>query len=577
MRGAHNPAHNVLKMISMIELSRSRKANVLAFIAILGFFGALGLVWKASQETAGAAGISALATGNGTTYFVAGGTLYVSRDDGTLRDRIPLQSLGLGPGVSQLVPLDDALLTADGGSGEIQRCMLSQRRCTRVARIPMRGRGGTLALAAVPELDRLYVGDSSSHQLHVYTLSGRHLYQLEIEGGLKYPNEVLWLGDDRLLVVDTNHHRILIVRDDGAGRSTVLRKTAVKNDLGHGNTWPTAAAHDREGNTWVINSDGMLRNGELIVYDAAGRPQRRIDLGDEADPIVLAATEDTVLVADFDNYRLQQVGLDEGRVEGFGDTAVEAVLQDLRARRAYAERLHNMGVGLLVLFGLIGAAAGYFDWQARRALASTVVPPSAARGDFENPARAVLDAALRFGARPDARGIVWLHAAPKTVRNLKLVAALCVMLLGAAMVPMFQLVEAFPTRLIALSGGLTLAMLGLVVGMLHGLRRLRIGTDGRFLHVVDLFGRTGRGLPEDFLHTGRRLVLGRIAVPVPNPRQSMFDREAFAAVIEPMLAATPRSNEMEFFLRNLRQGDLLTWAGVAAVVALIALRVWLDV
>lgn len=564
-------------MTLMIELSHSRKANVLAFIAILGFFAALALVWKASQETDGAAGVSALASGNSTTYFVAGGTLYVTGEDGTLRDRIPLQSLGIDPVVSQLVPLDDALLIADGGRGEIQRCMLSKRRCTSVARIPMRGRGGTLALAAVPELDRLYVGDSSSHQLHAYTLSGRHLYQLKIAGGLKYPNEVLWLGDDRLLVVDTNHHRTIMLRDDGAGRSTLLRETAVSNDLGRGNTWPTAAVHDREGNTWVINSDGMLRNGELIVYDTTGRPQRHIDLGDEADPIALAVSENTVLIADFNNYRLQQVRLDDGRVVGFGDAAVIEALHDLQARRAYAEQLHNMGVGLMVLFGLIGAAAGYFDWQARRALASTVSTPGAARGDFENSARTVLDAALRFGARPDARGIVWLHAAPKMVRNLKLVAALSVLLLGAAMVTIFQLVDAFPARLIALLGGLTLAVLGLVVWIPHGLRHLRIGTDGRFLHVVDMFGRAGRGLPEDFLHTGRRLVLGRIAVPVPNPRQSMFDRETFAAVIEPMLSATPRSNEMKFFLRNLRQGDFLTWAGVVAVVAMIALRVWLDV
>lgn len=170
----------------MIELSRSRKANVFALIAILGVLGTMLLVWKASEQIYETAGPSALASAGGAVYFAAGDTLYVADADGALRHEIPFESLGLDGVVSNLAVLEEELLVADGGSGAVQRCNLESRSCKVLIDIPMPGRGGALALAPAPEAGRIYVTDTSSHQLHDLRpgrqapLSARHRRRAEI-------------------------------------------------------------------------------------------------------------------------------------------------------------------------------------------------------------------------------------------------------------------------------------------------------------------------------------------------------------------------------------------------------------
>lgn len=560
----------------MIELSRSRKANLLALVAILGILGTLPLVWESSEQISEAAGPSALASAGGTVYFVAGGTLYVTDAGGALREDIPLASLGLDGAVSHLAVLGDALLVADGASGTVHRCSLGRRSCTVLTRLPKPRHGSALALSPAPEVGRLYVADTESHRLFAHDLDGKRLYRLDIDGGLKYPNEVIWLGDGQLLVVDTNHHRIIVVQDEGDGRSRLLQTMAAENDLGRGNSWPTAAARDGHGNTWVIDSDGLLKNGELIVYDAAGRARRRIDLGEVADPIVLAPLEDAVLVADYANYRMLRIGTGDYRVEAFGDGALRAALQNLNTRRNHWQQMRYLSIGMMVLFGLIGAFAGYLDWKARRALAAGQRASQVVQevGKAERPA--VLAAAAQLALRPDARGIVWLGASRRVLRWQHAVSVVSILMLGTSLAFMLPTFRALPTELIVLLAGLLVMILGIDVWLSYGMKRLRIGTDGKRLHVVDMFGRAGQDVPEAFVHTGRRLHLGRIVVPLPNQRISMFDKDAFTAVIEPMLERTQRSNELAVLVRNLRQGEPLTWLGLVALVAALTLKVWLD-
>lgn len=557
----------------MIEISRSRKANLLALLAILGILGTLLLVWEASQNVAQTAGPSALASAGGAVYFVAGDTLYVADAAGALHDAMPLKSLGVAGVVSHLAVFGDGLLIADGTSGAVRHCSPARRSCTPYTNIPMARRGGALALSPALEVGRLYVADTDSHQVYAHALNGRRLYRLDIEGGLKFPNDVVWLGDDQLLVVDTNHHRIIVVQDEGGGRSRLLQEMAAKNDLGRGNTWPTAAALDGHGNTWVINSDGFLKNGELIVYDAAGRAQRRVDLGKGADPVVLALSRGAVLVADYANYRLQRIDTNDYRVEAFGDGAVRDALQSLQGRRTHWQRMSHLSIGMMVLFGLIGAFAAYLDWKARRQLAPGQRSPGVLQTGGDATPQTVLTAAAQLALRPDAYGVVWLGASRRLLRWQRAASVFSVLMLGTLSALMLPRFEALPTELVVLLGSVLVLILGMDVWLSNAMKRLRIGTDGKMLHVVDIFGRRGRDVPEAFVHTGRRLHLGRIAVPLPNQRIAMFDREAFAAIIEPMLGRTERSNEMAILVRNLREGDPLTWVGLVVLVAVLALQV----
>lgn len=560
----------------MIQLSPSRNANLLALAAILGILGTFSLVWESGAGIAATAGPSVLAAAGDEVHFVAGGSLYRTGADGALRETVPLAALGLDGMVSGLAVLGEELLIAEGRAGRVLRCAPARRACVPFLTEARPHPDGALALAVAPEARRVYVADSSRHQLHAYDLSGRPLYRLDIEGGLKYPNEVVWLGDERLLIADTNHHRIIVVRDEGGGHTRLDQRMDAKTDLGRGNTWPTAAARDGADRTWVINSNGLLRNGEVIVFDGEGNARHRIDLGAGADPIALAAVPDAVVLADYDHYRLQRVALADLRVTAFGDAALEEALRTLQEERAHWQRMRHLGFAMMVLFGLLGAAAGYLDWKARRARAAGSRRPGEVRHPAGTGRQAVLTAAAQMQLRPDARGIVWLGPNPKFLRMLDLL----MLLIGVMFAAMFGLLattfETLPWNLLAMMAAMTAAVLGGTAWGQYRMRRLRIGTDGHELHVVDILGRQGHGAPEAFIHTGRRLLLGRIAVPLPQPRAAVFEPEAFAALIGPLLERVPRSNEMAILWRDLRRGDPFTWAGFAALVLVLVLQVWLE-
>ena len=559
----------------MLELSPSRNANLLALSALLGICGTLVLVWEAGAGIGATAGPSALASSADAVYFVAADTLYQADADGRLHDAVPLATLGIDGVVAELAVLEDAVLVADGDSGALHRCTIAQRACTRLTTLGTSPEGSALALGVAAEAGRLYVAETGRHQLYAHDLSGQRLYRLAIDGGLLYPNEVLWLGDGRLLVADTNHHRLLIVQDEGQGRTRVLQQIDVKNSLGRGNTWPTAAAQDSDGNTWAINSDGLLRSGEVIVYAADGKPLQHIDLGAAADPMVLAPVANGMLLADYDNYRLQHVGLDY-RVSAFGDAALRGALQQLHGRRDHWQQVHDFSIGMMVLFGLIGAAAVWLDAKARRARAPAQRQPGVVLHPGVTARQCVADAAAQLALRPDAQGITWV---PPNIKELRRFQALIGLLtLGLVMLPamMFFTRESIASELLLLPAGLAVFVAVIFWALFRGFRRLRLGTDGERLHVVDIWGRQGQGAPEEFVHTGRRLLLGRIGVPLPNQRLALFDKAAFAAVIEPLLERTPRSNEFVIAWRDLCRGDPLAWSGVIAAIALIALRIWLE-
>lgn len=560
----------------MIELSPSRNANILAVAAILGVLGTFALVWEAGEGVGATAGPNVLATAEDAVYFIAGGTLYHADGRGVLQDAATLASLGLPPAVSHLVVMPDALLVAESRRGTVQRCDLPRRVCVELARIPLPPKGATLALAYAPQEARFYVADSARHELHAWGLDGRRQYRLDIDGGLKYPNDVIWLGGGRLLVADTNHHRILVIEDQGRGRTRLVQQVEAENRLGGaGHTWPTAVARDADGRIWTVNSNGLLQDGEVIVFDAAGKARRRIGLGAGADPVALALLRDAMLVLDHDSYRLQAVGLADFGVSDFGDAAVQDALRTLQKQREHWQQMRYLSIGMMGLFGLLGVLAGYFDWQSRKQR----VPGERRPGVVQHPAdvaRQVQSIAAAPRLRPDAQGITWLAVNPKFLRTMRLLLLAIGVLFGLIVMLFYATCSTLSWELISLLGLVTATVMAAAFWAQYRMQRLRIGTDSAAIYVVDILGRRGQGAPEDFVQTGRRLLLGRLAVPLPNPAAAVFDKDEFAALFGPLLTRVPRSNEFAILWRDLRRGDLLTWGSLVALMVFIVLRVWFE-
>lgn len=559
----------------MIELSPSGKANFVAVAAIIGILGALVLVWRASNHEAADYGPTAVtATADGTVYFVAGGTLFSADSRGRLLDRVPLKTLGIQFPVAHMAGLKGTLLIADGGA--IWRCNVARQRCSQLLSVPV---GSALALAVAPETERLYVSNVSRHRIYAFDLHGKQLYRLVVPGGVRFANDIRWLGNGHLLIADTNHHRVIEVNDPGDGHAQLVQNLNAENASGRsGRTWPTATLRDGSGRIWVIDGNGMLRDGDLIVYGKDGHAERRISLGASADPMQLTLLPDAVLVSDETGYRLQQVALSDYRVSVYGDAALRAALAAIKAERRQWHDIYRSAFGILVLFALLGGLAGYLDWRERRLLPAGRQPGVVARP------RAVtrppsLTAAMQMKLRPDAQGITWLAIVPRTIRLLRVMAiafpALMLLMVGAFIYTTHG------------KGPQDMKLIGMMIGVaafiaivslwsVRIFKRIRIGTDGSKLYLVDFRGRRAQAEPEQCLNTGRRLLIGNISVPIANNQYQMFDKQELAALIGPLLERVPKSGELTMLWQKLRSGDPATWVTFIGFIAVVVLRIWLT-
>jgi hypothetical protein len=106
------------------------------------------------------------------------------------------------------------------------------------------------------------------------------------------------------------------------------------------------------------------------------------------------------------------------------------------------------------------------------------------------------------------------------------------------------------------------------------MRRIRLGSDGSRLYLIDLFGRSAAAPPTDCLNTGRRLLIDKVSVPIGNRQIRLYDKVLFAGLIEPMLERVPKTNELAIYWRYLRAGDPLTWVGSLFFIAMIGFGLW---
>ncbi len=117
-----------------------------------------------------------------------------------------------------------------------------------------------------------------------------------------------------------------------------------------------------------------------------------------------------------------------------------------------------------------------------------------------------------------------------------------------------------------LPGSILIVFYLIILWLLHiALPRLKIGTDGKSLYLIDFPGRKASALAESCIRTENHLLIGRSTVPIKQRGLILFDKQLFTALIKPVLTQAPKTNEFALMLRNLRNGDPTTWLGLIAI------------
>ena len=195
--------------------------------------------------------------------------------------------------------------------------------------------------------DDVYISDSSRHLVRKYTRDG--VEAAEPARGFKFPNQLM-LHERYLLIADTNHHRIRVVRPESERfgveyyNADVVPREAKANDQ----SWPSHFV--RVGDKWWVNvmKTGMNYGG-IYVFDAEWRFEREIPLPGKADPISLIGFNGEVLVSDWYGNRVHRISTDG---EVLGDFQSQGLIEVL-AESATQRRMFILYAWLAVAIGLV--------------------------------------------------------------------------------------------------------------------------------------------------------------------------------------------------------------------------------
>lgn len=552
----------------MIEMSPNKRANQLAVLAIVGLALATVLIIHAGGRVAATPGLSALhVSPQGEILFAAASSLYRIDGRGRLLAKYSVDDLSIAGRVSSQAVDSQGRWWLLDDQGTLYLCATGG--CSHQADLPVAGHALSLVVDEVYE--RLLVADSSGHSVMDYRIDSGRILDLELDHQLRYPNDLALLDDARLLVTDTNRHRLLLLHEEDAG---VWRSEAQTAITGKRN-WPIAARRDAEGYTWVIQANGMLKKGEVYLYLPGADEGHRVAL-DLDDPVKLALLDGAPLVADF-GYRLLLIDPYDYSTRELAEGAVQEDLAALRTQRQAWQMLQQLGIALVVAMLGLGLAAVLLDRRARAALpassgASGSVDRTSAEGGGLDNGDGLAQRAARLGLRPDHRGVVWVAVNEEFMGNMRRMPWL-----GA-----LALVLGFGLFIGVLGVSLPFALLAPVLLMYliswaatKGLSRMAVGTDGRQLYMVDPFGRTASGYPSSFRIAGRRLLQGKASIPLNNDFAMVFNHRQMKEIIEPMLEECPRISGLAMLRLQLGEGDLLSWLSVVMIVLGSPLLVWI--
>jgi len=167
----------------------------------------------------------------------------------------------------------------------------------------------TFKFAADLQSGQIFITDASNHKVHTFALDGSHLDSFGFEGkghgGLKFPNTIVFDQKGRLLIVNTNAHRLDIYGRDGEFIEPFATVAAMGNYR-----FPTLLAQVGDRVAFLHTID--LREAKTIMYGSDGRyvgelvpPKPLIESGD------IAALDGTVLVSDNKERKVYRFSADK--------------------------------------------------------------------------------------------------------------------------------------------------------------------------------------------------------------------------------------------------------------------------
>lgn len=443
-------------------------------------------------------------------------------------------------------------LAPDAPETGLYRCTLESRDCRPFGGEPIDFKAA-YGVYIDWQTDGVYISDTTRHVLRKYAADGSAL--AGPVSGFRFPNGMV-LVDGRLMLADTNHHRVVALDPATDSFADELDSIDVVPGAAQraGHTWPNDVA--RVGSDWWVNNmqTGMDYGG-IYVFDDNWRFKHRVPLPPDADPIDIEPLGDAVYVSDWYNdavWRVDPVTFDVAPLESNG--LVEFIATSDSQRRHY-RMIAWLGVAL---FGMI--------------LVALLIKAVLTRAPEETAAQKRERTAphLEF---PEE--MVWLEPDPKKVRRFRLFAKIAVVMLVVLVLGLVYLLvfEKRPQAYFSLAwmtAGVIAAYL--FIGWTSYVNfHTAIGLSGRNITLRNHRGREQTHPLTDVLYDGSTLVAGDMAVFLGQPAAPLYEQQKVMEHLYPRLALARSISiwRMQVHLVRLRhpQGALMLLLFVGLIVA----------
>ena len=321
-------------------------------LGVIALFGLI--IWVCGEYRLNEGPRAVIADRSGEGLVLALADAIVILDGRGTPERHPYAALGIeGPVTALAWHPDGGLLAGDEGARSLLRCSLQDAWCIRFPRGDIElgnDEGGDIEILLSEAGDELVIADTWNDRLLRLDLFGELI--ADSAGGIlhfKRPQSIARLGDDVLVVADTDHQRVVAVGLEeegfGAGRwhfethSGERRRS--RND-------PIAVATDAENRWWMLKGNPYCVDGiDLLRFSPSGIEGEAVALPPGSAPVHLITLGERMLVAGYDPpalYALDRAGRLE---EGFETRVAGGLLEEMRRER---ERLR--GVEKVVWWGL---------------------------------------------------------------------------------------------------------------------------------------------------------------------------------------------------------------------------------
>ena len=501
------------------NIKTSLGTNIAAMLVILIIVATVGLrLWSSNEALKINGPYLITQDSHENVYIMLNNSVFISDKFGKLNKTLPLEKFEITGFITDFLVLDNGnLLFGNADSGEILNCNQMDFKCKIIAG----GQNNNFKPAdafkmEVDELrNRLYVADTSNHQIYVFDLAGE---KIKIISGnhFKYPNTIT-LNGNLLYIADTNHHRIAVYDTEEDSFSLTGKSFKAKSSLTRsGRIWPTFVLYLPNSEKWVINSNGLLQKGDLVLFDDQDLAKKSLEFGENANPDELLLLDDIVLIADSGDFKIRQISLDGKKLNNFGSQGINAELEKLKIKKLYYQDIETNSLGLLFIAFFLVIYIAINQKKNMPSKQTTEVRIDNVTHKIENSTPQIL-----------SKKIIWVEPNLALFKKIKLaglgtvaMAVLSTGLFSYVLITSEKDIAAESLHEILLVGGGLSLVISLLFYLAYINSKTRVGADDKYIYIKDHTGRMERAMPDKVLYTSRVISTGWLATIIGNKNQS---------------------------------------------------------